>query len=104
MIVNMNNLIGLLDMDKVKAEKLFLAILKAKTGYEVEMVMLRANDLMQGFGIQGIHDGLIEGYWGKTWLVYVSLASTFKYTLCYDTRKREFSIDKPGEIVEKMFL
>lgn len=69
---------------------------------KIREAMRQANELLQGHGVEAIHDGIHRrGYWGETIAIYVNMGDMYDGTLLYDTLAEEFKVTTAGDWLEE---
>lgn len=73
---------------------------------QVEATMRYANQLMHGFGVEGLRDenSWNSRYWQNTIALYVNKGDTYSTTLLYDTDKDRYLITSWGDFYERVAM
>jgi hypothetical protein len=84
------------------AAKIIRRFMQDATGPKmIDVALDGINDVLQGYGVEGIPDAGWHNYYCSTGLLYVNMGDTYTPTVIYDTRKSRWIIGSLGDLVER---
>jgi hypothetical protein len=88
-------------LDQAKVRHLYDLAVAANSHEEVDAVLVEANRLLDGHGVEGLpEDAWVDRYYQNIIALYVNLGDPYKATLLYDTELGVFMVAGWGDFLE----
>ena len=91
-------------LDEETARSLLREMRGADDPDDVDGVLERANELLEGHGVEALRDeegGWVDSYYGDISFLYVNMGDPYIQTIGYDTEKSEFVVAGWGDWLEE---
>jgi len=67
---------------------------------DIELRMEAINEILEGFGVEGIEGKWVDSYHRENQAVYINTGDTYSLTILYDNELRRFVVTTFGDWVE----
>jgi hypothetical protein len=90
-----------LSREEAKEIDTLMTKIRKVSGREVEKIMKRINELINGFGVESIRGDYVSHFWQDTVALYVNMGDTYDTTILFNTNTKMPMITDMGYFVEK---